>query len=105
MIAWIVFLNLCFILSEINALKKYRINKTLVENIERIISINGLEEEKDTSSSLSFEDEFIDLFYTKHNTGLSDFCSYKTAQFTARHSNQILPGVHDITIEPPENFF
>lgn len=103
MVVGVVFLNLCFILSEINALKKYHINKKLVENIERIISINGLEEEKDSASSISWEDEFIDLYHARHNASFSDFYINITAQFASDHSEQILPGVLDITIQPPEH--
>ena len=102
LVVGVVFLNLCFILSEINALKQYRINKKIVENIERIISINGLEEEKDSSSSISWEDEFIDLDHTRQNPNLSDFYICVTTQFLSDRSEQILPGVVDITIQPPE---
>lgn len=97
-----VFLNLCFILAEINALKKYHIDKEIINNIEQIIAINGLEEEKDSASSISWEDEFIDLYHNRHTSNLSDFYISVTGQYKGDQAEQISPGVINITIQPPE---
>lgn len=102
LVVGIVFINLCFILSEVNALKKYRVNKVLVENIEKIISINTLEEESDSASTLVGADQFLDLLHHQHSASLSCTTSDLKNQFNLRHSSHILSLILDVAIQPPE---
>lgn len=100
----VLFLNLSFILAEINALELEKKNRALYENLVRLLSGAGFEEEKDASAEASSELGNEVNMYFQLDKDSSFSCLYSAEKFRGYYkSSNILGSFRKIFSPPPES--
>ena len=104
LITGLIFLNLSFVLTEINSFNIQKKNKQLFENLIKLArGIN--EEETDANGEIPCEKKDakeVDLYLSGYINTASPQYSVLTTRYGHHSSNSPLSGVYNILIQPPE---
>ena len=99
-----IFLNLSFILTEVNSLDLKRTNSDLYENLVRMVSGIGAEEEKDVSGeSETTSEKEVKAYYPDAHELNSRYFLITIHQYQHEINLRLLPGIKEITTPPPQS--
>lgn len=103
LITGIIFLNLSFILTEINSLELKENNVELYNNIVRMVSGIGAEEEKDVAGETeSSAEKEVNIFCINHGQLTADYYLITCGLHASEQNLKLLSGNHEITTPPPK---
>jgi hypothetical protein len=104
LITGLIFLNLSFILTEMNALELKQSNSTLYEYIAKLLSGSGFEEEKDSTGETSENgsEKEIKVFHQFTDLAAVNGHLIVSQLYQPNSSQNLLPGNSEITTPPPK---
>lgn len=104
LVTGLVFLNLSFILTEIQISGLQEQNQALYESLAILVSSSGFEEESDPSSEGSGHSiDDVKLFYRNYTCFITDYCLISSGLYGTTSSIRLLSGTSSIQLPPPKS--